>query len=92
MGKVPGQVLLLMDTKSLKLQWAARIGSAITGKRIVEVRYMTDKEVEDLGWYSSAVVLVLDDGHMLFPSQDDEGNNAGSLFSTYENLNTFPVI
>jgi len=77
---------------AVKLQWAARIGSAVSGKRIVEVRYMTQKEVDALGWSRAAVVFVLNDGHLVWPSSDDEGNDAGAMFSTYENLETFPVI
>ena len=50
---------------AVKLQWAARIGSAVTGKRIVEVRYMTLEEVDHLGWSSAAVVFVLSDGTLM---------------------------
>lgn len=77
---------------AVKLQWAARIGSAVSGKRIVEVRYMTPEEVDHLGWSSAAVVFVLSDGQLIWPSRDDEGNDAGAMFSTYENLEVFPVI
>jgi hypothetical protein len=41
---------------------------------------MGDRDVEALGWDRSAVMLVLDDGTLLYPSSDDEGNDAGALF------------
>ena len=34
----------------------------LEGKRIVEVRAMTHKEQEALGWYSGSMVLIFDDG------------------------------
>jgi len=45
-----------------------------------------------MGWYHSPVVIVLDNGNAIFPSADDEGNNAGALF-TNDDLNpVLPVL
>lgn len=63
-----------------KREWVRKATQALCGKRITSVRWLTQAEVEALGWYESAIVLTLDDGTMLFPSQDDEGNGAGALF------------
>jgi hypothetical protein len=63
-----------------KLRWSKEAEKHLLGRTIVAVRYLTDAEVENLGWYSASVVLLLDNGAMIFPSQDDEGNNAGALF------------
>jgi hypothetical protein len=38
------------------------------------------------------VVLTLDDGTQLYPAADDEGNNAGALFTTLADLDTIPVV
>jgi hypothetical protein len=53
------------------------------GKRIVKVRRMTNKEMKREGWEGCVhrpVVLVLDDGTLLYPSCDDEGNGPGAIF------------
>jgi len=66
--------------KDRKARWNAEASKALVGKRIVAVRWLTDQEVKTLGWYQSAICLHLDDGTVIFPSQDDEGNGAGALF------------
>ena len=52
----------------------------LVGRTIVDVRYLSTKEKNAQGWFKSAPVLVLDDGSMLYPSRDDEGNDGGALF------------
>lgn len=61
-------------------RWAKDASAKLVGRRIVAVRWLTQAEVETLGWYQSAIVLHLDDGTVLWPSRDDEGNDAGALF------------
>jgi hypothetical protein len=55
---------------------------ALVGRRIVEVRAMSTRELEAEGWPAdeTAPVLVLDNGAILFPSRDEEGNGPGALF------------
>lgn len=79
---------------AIKLRWSQHAEKHLLGRTITGVRYLTDKEVETLGWYRAAIVLMLDDGSLLFPSQDDEGNNAGALFGQGKNGEeiTLPVI
>ena len=55
------------------------------GRTVVEVRMLTAAEADrHAGWDEwqarDAVVMILDDGSMLFPSQDHEGNGSGALF------------
>ena len=76
----------------LKKVWAKDVGKVLVGRTIKAVRYMTDDEMSNLGWNSSAVVLELDNGMLLYPSKDDEGNNAGALFTTDKKMPTIPVI
>lgn len=76
-----------MDEK----KWIQDIEKVLLGRRIFKVRYMTKKEAEDIGWENRAVVLVLDNGISIFPSMDDEGNNAGAIFTTDKDLETIPV-
>lgn len=73
------------------MNWLDKISSLLVGKTISSVRFLTDAEQQELGWTSKAIVITLDDGHSLFASQDDEGNDAGALFLTYKTLPVIPV-
>lgn len=72
--------------------WEQKAASVLVGRKIKAVRYLTQKEVESLGWYSRSVVIELDNGVLVWPSSDDEGNDAGALFTTDERADTLPVI
>ena len=53
-------------------------------RTIIAVRPMTEEELEQQGWSETfngaPPALVLDDGSVLFPSADAEGNYGGALF------------
>ncbi len=75
----------------LTKKWTDSAGKRLIGKRIVSVEYMTSKEINNLGWYKRPIILQLDDGNIIYPSMDDEGNNGGALFTNDQNLPTIPV-
>ena len=72
--------------------WTKEASKLLLNKTIVDVRYMTDEEQSMMYWDFKPVVLILDDGTAIYPSSDDEGNGAGALFTTNENLPIIPVI
>lgn len=72
--------------------WLGVASKQLLGKRIVKVRYMTQAEVDELGWFHRPVVIELDDGNLVWPSRDDEGNDAGSLFTNNEEQPCLPVL
>lgn len=72
--------------------WAEAANKKLKGQRIKCARYMTDKEVEQMGWDQRALVIVLQNGHILMVSQDDEGNGPGAVFTTFDDLPIMPVI
>lgn len=72
--------------------WGEKVAKELVGKAITAVRYLTEEEREELGWHDRSVVIQLSDGTLLWPSRDDEGNGAGALFTTIEELPTVPVI
>ena len=78
--------------EELKMKWVQEISDVLVGKRIVRVDYLTKEEMSELGIVRSGVVLVLNDQNCIFPMSDDEGNDAGSLFTTYKKLPVIPVI
>ncbi len=69
--------------------WNKR-AQVLVGKKIKEVRYMTDAEAEGAMWYSKPLIIIFEDGTSIFPMADDEGNDGGSIFGSDDSL-TFPV-
>lgn len=67
--------------------------TTITGRRIVEVRAMSARELEAEGWPpdETVPVLVLDNGAIIFPSRDEEGNGPGALFGATARKRGFRV-
>ena len=63
-----------------KTRWTRELKRWLVGKKIVDCRYLDPAGVETLGFAQSCPVLVLEDGTLLFPVRDDEGNDAGALF------------
>ena len=77
----------------MKENWTAKISNFLVGKTVRHIRYMTAQEVDDLGWTKSNIVIEFDDGHWLVPMMDDEGNDAGALWSSEgKQLSIIPVI
>lgn len=76
------------------LHWTKFAIANLQGKKIVKVRYMSDEETNTLGWGHKTLVLQLDDGSIIFPSQDDEGNGPGALHGQDAKGNplVYPVI
>ena len=72
--------------------WIDVAKKQLLNRKIVDVRYLTIEEMENLGWYERCVVMILDDGNMIDPSQDEEGNGAGALYICDPNQPTLPVL
>ena len=80
-------------TKSTTQTWENKIAKQLVGRKIVEVRYMTPKESKESYWYYQPILLILDDGTVLCPQSDDEGNESGSIcVINNEELSTIPVM
>lgn len=67
-----------MDRTQLAAKWNAE-AKKLVGKTIVEARYLTPKEAEEMGWDESGVVLFLSDKTQIIISRDDEANGPGAL-------------
>ena len=55
----------------------------VLGQTIVKIRPMTKAELKKEGWEdhnNPGPALVLGNGAVLYPSQDDEGNGPGAMF------------
>ena len=57
---------------------------SIVGKKIVSIRAMTKSELKREGWDDLCdgpqVAIVLEDGTVIYASQDCEGNGPGAIF------------
>jgi hypothetical protein len=62
------------------LKWTNQAKGVLEGRKIVEVRYLNDDEMEMMGWYKRPICFLLDDGTYCMLSADDEGNDGGVLF------------
>ena len=72
-------------------KWTQAAREALLGRKIIEVRWMTNKEAEAQYWLSRPVMLILDDGNWIAPMMDDEGNDGGALAATGKH-ETWPVL
>lgn len=79
----------LLDTET---RWLRIAEHQLTGRKIKAVRYMTKTEQSNLGWAHRPVVIELDNGHLIWPSADDEGNDAGAIFTTSKHEPVLPVM
>ena len=82
----------LSDPVQREAYWINEASKQLLGRKIVKVRYMHQTEMDELGWDSRPVVFQLDDGNVIFPSQDDEGNGPGALFTNNDKCPTLPVL
>ena len=74
------------------MSWQSKVNKHLIGKKIVKVEWLDPKEADRLfGWDYQPCEIHLDDGTILTPSQDDEGNNAGSIFTNIQDLRCIPV-
>ena len=78
-----------MDKEKMFKSWNKTAKDLLEGRTIKTVRYLTEKETEEMDWGASGIVFILDNGKEVIVSSDDEGNNAGALFVGND---TLPVL
>ena len=77
----------------LREHWGNLASNFLVGKTRRRVRYLNDRESEDIGWNKSGVVIEFTDGHWIVAMSDDEGNEAGSIWtSSQSEINVIPTI
>ncbi len=83
-----------MNDKERTEYWIKYGKKHLLGRKVIDVRYLEEEEMEVMGWSTSSLVITFDDGTMVFPSMDDEGNGAGAIFGQTEKGEdlTFPVL
>ena len=70
--------------------WDSLVNKHLVGRKIIKVKWLTKKETDKIfGWSQQPCEIYLDNGTVLTPSMDDEGNDAGAIFT---NVTELPVI
>ena len=84
----------MKNIEDLELFWTKKAKDLLLNRKIVKVKYLSMKETKEIFGYERhrCLAFMLDNYVWIFPSQDDEGNGAGSLFTTSKDLPTIPVI
>tara|TARA_R100001443_G_scaffold90_9_gene360 strand:- start:972 stop:1256 length:285 start_codon:yes stop_codon:yes gene_type:complete len=72
------------DPVKLENYWTKLAGNVLLGKKIVHVKYMSQEEAEEFGWFNRPVAFKLDDGTWVIAQSDDEGNDGGVLHYTHK--------
>ena len=81
-----------MNDTEIDTYWVGVAKNLLLNKKIVDVRYMTIEESNDMGWYERTVAFQTEDGLWFFPSRDDEGNGGGALFTSHDKESCLPVM
>lgn len=61
----------------------------LKGKRVSGIRYMTDQEAQDFGFYKKPLVIVFEGGDFMIPVTDDECNDGGSALFFHKERNQY---
>lgn len=73
-------------------EWQKKASEHLVGRTIKKVKWLdADSTYKLFGWDQQPCEIHLDDGTILTPSADDEGNNAGSIFTNIKNFEIIPV-
>jgi hypothetical protein len=69
-----------------------QLKSQLLNRKIIAIRYMTDVEMNQFGWFKKPLVIQLDDNTFIIPQSDDEGNNGGAMaLINGQNFNVIPT-
>jgi len=73
-------------------KFSKKATKAFKGKTVEKIDYLTDEEAENMGWFRKAPVVTFTDGSYLIASSDPEGNDAGTLFTSNDDVATLGPI
>lgn len=65
--------------------WNEKANDILKGRTIVSVRYATDEEITDNYFAKRGLQIILDNGTILYPMTDDEGNDFGAVHYQLKN-------
>jgi predicted regulator of Ras-like GTPase activity (Roadblock/LC7/MglB family) len=68
-----------MSERNPETVWTKKAADVLVGAKITRVFYLSEAAAEEMMWNSRALMIELDNGQVLMPMADDEGNDAGAL-------------
>ena len=73
-------------------EWQKKLKKHLVGRTIVKVEWLSPKRTEELlGWTNQPCEIYVDNGTILTPSADDEGNDAGAIFTNIKEISVLGV-
>jgi hypothetical protein len=66
--------------EALERKCTQQAATALVGRRIARVRYMSTTEAAESLWQNRPLIIELDDGTLIHAACDEEGNDAGVMF------------
>ena len=63
----------------------------LLGQKVKEIRWLTKEEADESGWYYQPIQITFENGVMLAPMSDDEGNEAGAMATNIPSMETIWV-
>ena len=71
-------------------KWQKLVNKHLVGRKIVKVEWLSPKKTKEIfGWTQQPCEIYLDDGLILTPRSDDEGNESGAIGT---NIKEIPII
>jgi hypothetical protein len=81
-----------LQYEDITIKWEERCAELLVGKTIKSVRYMYTAEKKDMCWFKKSLVIFFTDGSFIFPSSDNEGNDAGAYFTSITGMEVIPTL
>jgi hypothetical protein len=82
-----GEKIEMYPEKKFEKELIAKAKKHLLGRTITDIRFMSETERDNNAWDKRGIVITLDDGNILYPMTDEEGNDAGAIGTSYKQLN-----
>ena len=79
------------ETERLHEATQRKLQRMLLGQKVEEIRWLTKEEAEESGWYYQPIQITFENGVMLAPMSDDEGNEAGAISTNIPKMETIWV-
>ena len=79
------------ETERLHEATQRKLQRMLLGQKVKEIRWLTKEEADESGWYYQPIQITFENGVMLAPMSDDEGNEAGAMATNIPKMETIWV-
>ena len=81
-----GNKIEMYPAKKFEADFLKKARKQLLGRTISNIRFMTEEEMNNNGWSQRGIVFILDDGNIIYPMSDEEGNDSGAMGTSYNSL------